>query len=53
MEAARGYLPLTLQPLCDLGDAMPSHLVTTQPLPREAEDFPRGGKYFNYVPLLT
>ena len=28
-------------------------VLPTQPLPREAEDLPKGGKYFNYVPLLT
>ena len=30
------------------------HLVLpTQPIPREAEDFPRGDKYFKHVPALT
>ena len=24
-----------------------------QPVPREAEDFPTGGKYFDHVRLLT
>ena len=28
-------------------------VVPTQPLPREAEDFPRGGKHSKHVPLLT
>ena len=28
-------------------------LVTNQPLPREAEDFPRGGNHSKHVPLLT
>ena len=27
--------------------------LLTQPLPREAEDFPRSDKYFKHVPLLT
>ena len=29
------------------------HLLPNQPLPREAEDFPRGEKYFKHVSLLT
>ena len=28
-------------------------VLPTQPLPREAEDFPRDGKYSKDVPLLT
>ena len=28
-------------------------VLPTQPLPREAEDFPRGDKYFKHVHLLT
>ena len=28
-------------------------VLPTQPLPREAEDFLRGDKYFKHVPLLT
>ena len=28
-------------------------VLPTQFLPREAEDFPRGRRYFNHVPLLT
>ena len=28
-------------------------VLPTQPLPREAEDFPRGGKHSKHVPLLT
>ena len=27
-------------------------MLPTQPLPRKAEDFLRGGKYFNHVPNL-
>ena len=27
-------------------------VLPSQPLAREADNFPRGGKYFNYVPLL-
>ena len=27
--------------------------LPTQPLPREVEEFPRGGKYFTHVTLLT
>ena len=46
---------LTVQPLYNLRDAMPLHcspVLPTQALPKEAEDFPRGGRYFNHVPLL-
>ena len=39
-------LHLAVRPFCGLRDAM---LL----LPREAEYFPRGGKYFNHVPLVT
>ena len=28
-------------------------VLPTQPLPREAEDFPRGGNHSEHVPLLT
>ena len=44
---------------CDLRDTMPrqrsllpSLTFPTQPVPREAEDFSRGSKYFNHVTLL-
>ena len=34
--------------------AIGHQVIPTQPLlPREAEDFPRGDKHFNHVPLLT
>ena len=33
--------------------AIGHHVLPTQPLPREVEDFPRGDKYFKHVPLLT
>ena len=33
--------------------AIGHQVLPTQPLPREAEDFPRGDKYFKHVPLLT
>ena len=29
-----------------------TQVLPTQPLAREADNFPKGGKYFNYVPLL-
>ena len=51
-----GTLPLTGQYLCDLRDTMPCHWsprLSTQPLPREAEDFPKGGKYPKDVHLPT
>ena len=51
-----GTLPLTVQYLCDLLDAMPHQWSpsTSHPiLPREAEDFYSGGKYPKYVPLPT
>ena len=42
---------------CDLRDAMthqrPPISFPTQPVSREAEDFPRGGKCTNDVPLPT
>ena len=28
-------------------------VLPTQPLPKEAEDFPKGDKHFKHVPLLT
>ena len=41
--------------LCDLRDTMPRQRsplsFPTQPLPKEAEDFPRGGKYPKDVPM--
>ena len=33
--------------------AIGHQVLPTQPLPREAEDFPRGHKHFKHVPLLT
>ena len=51
-----GYLPQTVQHLCDSQDTMPcqqSPGVLTQPLSRKAEDFPRGGKHSKHVLLLT
>ena len=51
-----GILPLTLQYLCDLQDAMPLHLSssTSHPtFPREAEGFLRGGNYPKDMPLPT
>ena len=51
-----GTQPLTVQYLCDLRDAMPRHCSpnTSHPtLPREAKDFPMGGKYPKDVPLAT
>ena len=33
--------------------AIGHQVLPTQLLPREAEDFPRGDKYFNHVSLLT
>ena len=54
--ATLGTIHLTVQPLYNLQDAMlrywsPSASHPT--LPREAEDFPRGGKYPKDVPLPT
>ena len=49
-------LPLTVQYLCDLRDAMSRQWSpsTSQPtLPKEAEDFPRGVKYPKDMPLPT
>ena len=53
-------LPLVTYPsLCStcVTYRTPSHgighqVLPTQPLPREAEDFPRGDKYFKHVPPL-
>ena len=33
--------------------AIGHQVLPTQPLPRETEVFPRGGKYFNRTPLFT
>ena len=41
---------VTYRTLCN---AIGHQVLPTQPLPREAEDFPRGDKYFKHVPLLT
>ena len=54
-------LPLvTYPPLCStcvtyrtLCHAIGHQMLPTQPLPREAEDFPRGDQYFKHVPPLT
>ena len=35
-----------------LRHAIAHQVLPNQPLPREAEDFPRGGKYFNHVTLF-
>ena len=51
-----GYLPFTVQQLCDLQDIMPhywSSVLSTQSLPKEAEDFPSNGNHSKHVPLLT
>ena len=47
-----GYLWL---PTPHCAALMPFHWSpsASQPLPRKAEDFPRGGKHSNHVPLLT
>ena len=37
---------------CDLRDTMPCQRSPTL-IPREAEDFPRGGNHSKHVPLLT
>ena len=37
---------------CDLRDTMPRQRTPTL-IPREAEDFPRGDRYFKHVPPLT
>ena len=34
-------------------NSSPSQAFPIQLLPREAEDFPRGGRYFNHMSLLT
>ena len=55
-QAAFGYLPLTVLHLCELQDTMPNYWSPSafHPiLPREAEDFPRGGNHSKHVPLLT
>ena len=51
-----GILPLIVQCLCNLRDAMSRHWSpsTSHPiLSREVEDFPRGGKYSTDVPLAN
>ena len=56
-QATFGYLLLTVQHPCDLRDTMPLHLhakcFSANPLPRETEDFPRGGNHSKHVPLPT
>ena len=55
-KATLGYLPLAVQSLCDLATlwhVIDHQMLPTQPLPREAEDFSRGAKYVNHMPLLT
>ena len=55
-KAAQSSLSLAAQHKCDLRDAMPLHwspsILPSQPLPREEEDFLRGGKYPKDVPML-
>ena len=41
---------VTYKTLCH---AIGHQVLPTQPLPREAEDFPRGGNHFKHVPLPT
>ena len=41
---------VTYRTLCH---AIGHQVLPTQPLPREVEDFPRGGKYFKHVPPPT
>ena len=55
-EVVRGYLPLICSTyviygrLCyDVGH----QVLPTQPFSREGEDFSRGDKCFNHVPLIT
>ena len=51
-----GTLPLTVQYLCDLQDAMPCHWspsISHPVIPREGEDFPRGGKFPKDASLPT
>ena len=52
-----GVTTLVSYNICDLRDAMQSKrsplFFVTQPVPREAEDFPMGGKYPKDGPLLT
>ena len=54
--ATYGYLPLIVQPLCDLQDIMPRYWspdASHPTLPREAEDFPRGGNHSKHMSLFT
>ena len=55
-QATYGYLPLLCSPCVTyriLCHAIGHPVLPTQPLPREAEDFPRGDKHFKHVPPLT
>ena len=55
-KATLGTLPFTLQHMFHLRSPCRAigHLaLPTQPLPREAEDFPSGGKYPKHVLLPT
>ena len=56
-EAALGNLPFTVRYLFVIYGTTYSRIgcqvLPTQPIPRKAEDFLLGDKYFNHVPLLT
>ena len=55
-EAALGYLPLTTKHSRDLQDAMRRHLSASASQPNLVQGgrcFPRSGKCFNHMPLLT
>ena len=54
-QATSGYLPVTVQRLCDLQDAISvlTKRFPLYPLPREAEDFPRSGNHSKHISLLN
>ena len=52
VQGTLGYLPLTVQCLCDLQDAMPCKRSPSQLLSRDAKDFSRGCNHSKHMPLL-
>ena len=54
-QSDRDFTLTPNQHLCYLWDTMPRQWSpgASHPLPKEAEDFPRGEKYFRHMPLPT
>ena len=52
-QATSGYLLLTVQHLRDHATPLVTKCFSPNLLPREAEDFPKGGNHSKHVPLPT